>query len=105
MQTATVSERRLPSGRSVVVRFGEEGEDLEVRSPEGDVEVRIELTDAGPVIRLCGARLELEAAAVAVRCREFDVRAEGPLRMSGGELRVKTEEDIHLNGGVIRLNC
>ena len=105
MQTARKRKRLLPSGRSVAVRIGECGETLEVRSPDGAVEVRIDLTDEGPVVRLRGARLELESPSVAVRCGTFDVRAEGPLTMTGRELRVKTEEDVHLNGGVIRLNC
>ena len=97
-ESDTVTQRQLPSGRSVTLRFGDGNESLEVRSPLGEVEVRIELTDAGPVVKLRGARLELEAAdAVAVRCKQFDVRAE--------EMRVKTEGDIHLNGGIIRLNC
>jgi hypothetical protein len=91
------SERVLPSGRSVVLRVGD-AEELEVRSPDGEVEVRIVLTDAGPVVRLRAARLEVESAeSVDVRCKNFNVRA--------GEVRVKTDGDIHMNAGVIRLNC
>jgi hypothetical protein len=89
--------RQLPSGRSVVLRVGD-AEELEVRSPDGEVEVRIVLTPSGPVVRLRGARLELEAAeSVDVRCRDFNVRAD--------EMRVKTDGDIHMNAAVIRLNC
>jgi phage gp45-like len=96
----------LPSGRSVIVRVHGGAEELEVRSPAGAVEVRITLGEDGPVIHLSAARLELAAAdIVAVRCRRFDVRAEAGLRLSGQEMHVQTEDDIHLNGKVIRLNC
>jgi hypothetical protein len=91
-------ERALPSGRKLALRIGSAGEEIEIRSPAGDIEVRIELTDAGPVVSLRGARLELDAADVAIRCHDFDVEA-------SGEIRAQTAGDIHLNGAFIRLNC
>lgn len=108
------STRQLPSGRSVVVRVNDSREELEVRSPQGEVEVRITLTDSGPVVSLRGARLELESPdAVSVTCRRFEVsttegtqlHSAGDVNITGQEMRVKTEADIHLNGGIIRLNC
>jgi hypothetical protein len=106
--------RSLPSGRSVVVRVGRTGEEIEVRSPEGDVEVRICLTAAGPVVQLRGARLELESAeSMDVRCQRFTVEADevdlhcaGNIHMQAqGELRIRTEEATHINGKMINLNC
>lgn len=118
MSTANVVEseptRVLPSGRLVVVRTTADGEELEVRVPDGRVEVHIVLTAAGPVVRLTAARLELASAdTVAVRCRRFDVDASEGVRLASGggveitgqELRVRTRDDIHMNGDVIRLNC
>ena len=113
VETRPATERNLPSGRSVVVRVDGGKEELEVRSPDGDVEVRITLTDAGPVISLRGARLELEATdAVSVRCRQFEVNTSegttlasaGPVRIDGQELNVETEDDIRLKGKLIHLN-
>lgn len=87
-----------PSGRSVILRVCGGKEEVEVRSPSGETELRVILTDQGPVLRLSGVRLELEAAeTVAVRCKNFEVEA--------GEMRVQTAGDIHLNGDYIRLNC
>lgn len=106
--------RTLSSGRTVLLRTSDGGEQLEIRSPDGDVEVSIALTSAGPVVTLRGARLELESTGrVGVSCETFDVHARGgialrsekTLRIDAGELRAKTEEDIHLNGAFIRLNC
>lgn len=108
-----VVERRLPSGQSVVLRIDGAGEEIEIRSARGEVDVRITLTDAGPVVSLRGARLELEAPDVSVRCNTFDVHAtetlslssERDVRIEADELRAKTEHDVHLNGAYIRLNC
>jgi hypothetical protein len=108
-----VVERVLPSGRKLVLRIGSAGEDIEIRSAGGDLDLRITLTDAGPVVSLRGARIEVDTADVAVRCRDFDVQASGTVRLAserevrfeGDELRAETKRDIHLNGTFIRLNC
>jgi hypothetical protein len=106
-------ERRLPSGRSLVLRTDAGGEEIEIRSARGEVDLKITLTDAGPVVSLRGARLEIDSPDVAFRCRNFDVEATGDLslrsqrevRILGDELRARTEHDIHLNGAYVRINC
>jgi hypothetical protein len=86
-------EKLLPSGRSVVVRLAGGAEELEIRSPQGEVEVHILLAETGPVVRLRGARLELDAAeTVAVNCRRFEVRAEGDIRMDGAMIRLNSPD-------------
>jgi hypothetical protein len=89
-------------------------EELEIRGANGALEVHIRLTAEGPVVQLRGGRLELQAAdTVAVQCRRFEVqtsegtelKSAGDIQMTGRELRVQTENDIHLNGDYIRLNC
>src|SRR5262245_9319633 len=70
-------EQALPSGRSVLLKLTGAAEELEVRSPQGDVEVRITLSDQGPVVHLRGARLELEAPdTIALNCRHLEVNTE-----------------------------
>jgi hypothetical protein len=106
-------EHALPRGRTLVLRIGSAGEDIEIRSAAGEIELRIALTDAGPVVSLRGARVEVDAADVAFRCRDFDVQASGAarlasageMRLEAGEIRAETKHDIHLNGAFIRLNC
>jgi uncharacterized protein (DUF2345 family) len=104
----------LPSGRSVTVKVAGGQEQIEIRSPDGMVEVEIHLTGAGPVVRLRGGRLELQALEeIALRCRRFEVQtaeaaelhSRGDVRISGQELHVRTQADIHMDGDVIRLNC
>jgi hypothetical protein len=113
-KAARTRRRRLPSGRSVVLKVSGAREEIEVRSPEGAVEVCITLTGAGAVVSLRGGRLELHASdAVVVNSRRFEVNAseetalhsKGDLQITGHEMRVKTAGDIHMNGGVIHLNC
>jgi hypothetical protein len=109
-----VRDRLLPSGRSVVVKVDGGCEELEIRSPEGAVELHIVLTETGPVVRLSGARLELSSPdAVAVHCRRFDIKtsegttlaSDGTVEVNGREMRVQTTDDVHLDGRYIRLNC
>jgi hypothetical protein len=103
----------LPSGRSVVVRVDGQREELLVRSPTGEIEVRITLTESGPVVRLHGGRLELEGAdTIALNSRRLELTAReemhlhsgGDLRVTGQEMHVQTEDDVHLKGKFIRLN-
>lgn len=109
----TVLDRRLPSGHTVTLQVEGAREAIEIRSAEGELDVRIMLTADGPVVSLRGARLELASPEVAVNCKRFEVRAEEELRLAserdvhidGDEVRVNTERDIHLNGAYIRLNC
>lgn len=104
----------LPSGRVVRVRSEGGREALEVRSADGELEIAIEMTAAGPVLRLRGARLEIDSTdEVAVRCREFNVEASGGVRLSSGgdvqvtgqgEMRMKAMGQTHIDAEVINLN-
>ena len=106
-------ERRLPSGRSLTLRTDAAGEELEIRSLRGDVELKIVLTESGPVVTLGGGRLLVESTDVVFRCQTFAVQAtqqvsltsQRAVNIQAHELHAKTEEDIHLNGAYIRLNC
>ena len=113
-QSDVLRDVALPSGRSIVVKIADQQEELLVRSPDGEVEVRVTLTKDGPVLKLRGARLELESPeSVAVNCRRFTVNSAedtnlhsgGDVHITGHELRVQTESDMHFKGGIIHLNC
>lgn len=102
---ANTLERSLPSGRSFSLKADAGGEQLEIRSPAGELEVSIVLGPDGPVVKLRGARLEVDSPEIALRCKTFDVQASEEIRLQGDELRAVTQRDIHLNGAFIRLNC
>lgn len=107
--------RRLPSGRSVLVRADERGERVEIRSPGGELELRIALTESGPVLTLRGARLEIDSTdTVAVNCRRFELnttegvalKAAGDIDLrSAAEFRLKTQGDTWIDGKMVMLNC
>src|SRR5262249_12082466 len=44
------TEQLLPSGRSVIVKTADGREELEIRSPRGEMEVHVTLTETGPVV-------------------------------------------------------
>ncbi|MDA1010743.1 MAG: hypothetical protein O2888_04640 [Chloroflexi bacterium] len=87
----------LPSGHVVTVQVGEQGEQVVVTGPDGQVRVRIELSET-PVVTLSAASLKLEALdTVAVSCRRFEVRAtEEATIASRGTLDLESGEEMHL---------
>ena len=103
-----LERRALPSGRLLLVFRGSDPatEELELRAPNGDVEVRITCGPSGPQVVVHATRLEVNAPSLAIRCGEFDLQAEKTVVLrTKGELRLKAEGDVHVNGAVVRLNC
>lgn len=115
--TTVVDERALrslSSGRSVTLRHAGSDDLIEVRSPEGAVELTITLTEQGPVVKLSAARLELAATdTVAIACNKLDIRTEQETRIysedriliSGREAKLQTSDDIWMNAAKIRNQC
>lgn len=92
----------LAGGRSLAVS----DEAVELRSPSGQLELRIKLTAEGPVLQVEGARVELRAAeSVAVDCKRFEVRAaEGVTLRTEGTVDVEAKDDVTIVGKLIHLN-
>lgn len=109
------SRSLLPSGRQLVVKAHAHDEEIEVRSAGGEVEVRIVLTDQGPILRLRGARLEIDSSdTVAVNCRQFEVNASHGVQLraagdvgvqSDAEIRLKSGGQTYIDGDYVNLNC
>jgi len=109
------TRRSLPSGRSVMLRVDHEGETLEIRAPNGEVEVGIALTPQGPLLRLRGVRLQIDSSdSVDVRCRNLRFRADESLELHAGsgvmvtserDVRVRTEGQTHIDGDWVNINC
>jgi len=87
----------MREGRTLTVEQGAE-ELVEVRSASGALELRIRLTEAGPVLEMESVRLVLSAAgAVDVECADFSVNAARSVEIeAGGDVRVSGDV-IHLN--------
>lgn len=104
----------LQSGRSVLVRGEEGSEVVEICDAEGSVEVSISIGAEGPVVKLSGAKLELEATdTVSVKARRFEVEttetarihADGHLTLTSGlDTRMVADGEVHMLGTMIWLN-
>ena len=87
-------EAVLPSGRTVLIT---DDERIEVHGSKG-VEVTILLSDAGPVVKLQGAQVQLEATeALSLRCKSLTVDTDDDLSLrSGGAITLETQDELRL---------
>jgi hypothetical protein len=87
----------LTSGRHYDLEAGPDADRLVVRSRGGDVVLRIEVTDAGPVLSFSGATIDLEATRrLRVSAQEVSIEATGDVSLrAGGSLRETVAGDHH----------
>lgn len=107
-------ELYLREGRTLTVAARGAEELIEIRAASGQVEVRIVMTEQGPVLQMEAVRLQLKAAeAVEVETKQFTVKAqeavtlasEGEVKVtSAGETKVEAEGDVRMVGKQIHLN-
>jgi hypothetical protein len=105
----------LPSGRTLAVASDAKEERLEIRSPGGQLEVSIALTDSGPVLRLDGVGLEIHSTdTVALKCKRFEVESSEALTLRTGgdfgiqsdaEIRMRSARNTLLDADYVMLNC
>jgi hypothetical protein len=98
-----VSDERelyLRDGRTLVV-----ADDLvEIRAASGMVEVRIQLTDKGPVLQMETVRLQLKASeAVEIESPHVEIKGTEKLELSGGSIEVTAEERADETNGEVRI--
>ena len=87
----------LTSGRRYELEAGGDADRLVVRSRGGEVVLRIQVTDAGPVLSFTGASIDLEATRrLRLTAQEVSVEATGDVSLSaGGSLRETVAGDHH----------
>lgn len=104
---ARESGMALGSGRTLHVRSVDTGETIEVRTAKGQVEVSITLGPSGPVVTVHGAQeLELASPKVAVRCDQLELAARERVDLkTEGEIKLKAQGDVVVNGAFVKLNC
>jgi hypothetical protein len=95
------AEVTLTSGRRYDLQAGPDADRLVVRARSGEVVLRIELTDAGPVLSFSGASIDLEATRrLRLAAQEVSVAASGDVSVSaGGALRESGRGDHHTRVG------
>ena len=105
---------QLNSGRQVLVHSNEKEELIEITEPEGEVIMKVRMTDDGPVVSVLGARLELKSTeTIALEANKIKIQAkEEAVLESKGSLKVDatkkigihSDDDIKVVGNMIYLN-
>jgi hypothetical protein len=99
----------LADGRKVLVS----DRLVEIRSESGLVEVRIQLTEQGPVLQVEAARLQLKASeAVEIESPRVAIHGSEQLELTGAKVEIEGEEsvevestgDVRVRGKMIWLN-
>ncbi|HEY4178089.1 MAG TPA: hypothetical protein VGM90_14680 [Kofleriaceae bacterium] len=99
-ETEEGSEREvfLRDGKKLVVSESGADQIVEIRNESGMLEVRIKLTDQGPVLQMEGARLSLKGTeSVEIDSKKVAIKAE-QISLDGGSVSIKSEEDIEVEG-------
>jgi hypothetical protein len=105
-ETSDRREIYLREGRTLSVEHAGQDELVEIRSSSGQVEVRIKLTQDGPVLQMESARLQLKASeAVEIESKRVEIRATETVQItSKDEVKVDAEGEVRVNGKTIWLN-
>src|SRR4051812_24249036 len=116
-ETDETSDRReiyLREGRTLRVEKTGSDELVEIRSSSGMVELRIRLTEEGPVLQMESARLQLKASeSVEIESKRIEIRATESARIesagtldlkSEGDTKVEAEGEVRVQGKLIHLN-
>lgn len=107
--TEETSDRRevyLREGRTLSVDSSGRDELVEIRGASGQIEVRIKLTEDGPVLQMESARLQLKASeSVEIESKRVEIRATETVQVaSENEVKVDAEGEVRVNGKMIYLN-
>ena len=105
----------MSSGRSVEVSSGPGGDQIEVRSPDGMVEIRVALTPQGPVLSVSGAKLEINATeSVSLNCRDLSINTTGSMNLTAqgsvgihaaDNVAVRSQGNTDIDAQIVNLNC
>ncbi len=105
---------RLTSGREMKVSSRENEDLLEIFEPEGELVLKVRLTETGPVMVVEGCRLALNSSeSIVLRAPTIEICAEekalveskGELKIdSVKEMGIHSDDDIRVVGKIIRLN-
>jgi hypothetical protein len=84
----------------------EAGQAVTIRASDGEVEIRVEMTEAGPVLRANAAKLEIGGDEdVVIKGKHVSVAGSESVEVgSEGELKVTSVEHMRLRGEMIWLN-
>jgi len=95
----------LKGGKRLVV--SEQGGDqlVEIRSESGMLELRIKLTEQGPVLQMESVRMQLKASeAVEIASNRVEIKGSEQVAIEGGKVGIAAEEDATVDAkGEVRV--
>ena len=87
----------LREGRTLVVSDRGTDQLVEIRNESGMLEVRILLTEQGPVLQMESVRLQLKATeAVEIESRRVEIKATEQLELEGASVKLSAEQDLEV---------
>lgn len=111
---AAPRQLELRSGRRVRDESDASGEQLRITSPEGRLELEVRFNAEGPVLRFGRAAVELSSEGdVTLGARNLHLRAAEELSAEGhavrlrsrrGDVAIRANDDVRLDGERIKLN-
>lgn len=94
-EVADEREVFLRDGRKLVVTDQGSDQLVEIRNESGMLELRIKLTDQGPVLQMESLRLQLKATeAVEIESARVEIKGTERVDVQGGTIAVSGEEDV-----------
>jgi hypothetical protein len=97
-ETGEKREVFLRDGRRVTVTETGRDQLVEVRAESGTIELRILLTEQGPVLQMESVRLQLKAEeAVEITSKKVEIKGTETLDLTGGEVNVEGEQDVNVD--------
>jgi phage gp45-like len=98
-------ELYLKDGRKLVVSEAGSDQLVEIRSDSGMLELRIRLTEQGPVLQMESLRLQLKASeAVEIESPRVEIKGSERVEVSGGQVKITSEDDVNVEAkGEVRV--
>jgi hypothetical protein len=98
-ETEDKREVYLKDGRTLVVSDVGADQLVEIRNESGMVELRIQLTEQGPILQMESVRLQLKASeAVEIESPTVAITGTEKLELAGGKIEIEAEEEIEIEG-------
>ena len=104
----------LDQGRTLAVARDGAHQVVEFRAASGQLELRVKLTEEGPVLLLEGVKVEVHSTeSLDIKCKDLNIETtdstvistKGELKIkSEGELEIDSPEDVRIRGKMIWLN-
>lgn len=95
----------LRDGRKLVVSDAGTDQLVEIRAESGMVELRIRLTEEGPVLQMEAVRMQLKAAeSVEIESPRVEIKGTEQLTLEGGAVKLEAEQDVKVDAeGEVRV--